>query len=325
VALLKIQGDGTYPYIELGDSDLLKPGEQVLALGNPFLLGELNDFFRSVPADYHPTATLGVVSALHRNSPPRYPDAIQVDVAVNPGNSGGPLINLLGQAVGINGKIETRFHVSVNSGVGYAIPSRQIARFLGPLREAKGEVIGHGRILGVEVGERILEDGPGLPVKQIAGNSPAALAGLLDGDRILAIDEHPVPTRQRFDGILQTYPVGSRVRISVLRAGEVMEVLAALVDPDTGRPPRLGLFFDVDEETRRTLKVARVQPESPAQRAGIQVGDVLLRFDDQAVSSFIDLSTRIGARKVGDVAVIRVKRGGEELDIPVLLQAFDPK
>ncbi len=323
LSLLQIEEPGPYPFIELGDSDTLVPGERVVALGNPFLLAVDNTFFPGAPPNFHPSASLGVVSALHRNSPPRYPDAVQVDVAVNPGNSGGPLVNMEGRLVGINGKIETRFHLSVNSGVGYAIPSKQIERFLEPLRKADGKAITHGRIPGIEVADRVAEGETGLPVQRVARNSSAALAGLMSGDRILAIDGYTVPTRSRYEGILQTYPPGADVAISVAGVdGERREVITTLVDPEEDRPIRLGISLDTEEETTKGhLRITRVAPDSPAARAGLQVDDVLLRFDNEAVSSFFELAARLKRKKVGDVVVVRVRRDDREVDIPVLLQS----
>ncbi|MBI4586952.1 MAG: trypsin-like peptidase domain-containing protein [Planctomycetes bacterium] len=230
IALLKLQKEEAYPFLELGDSEPVQPGEQVLAFGNPFLLGDDNVFFPNSPADFYPSVSLGVVSAVHRNSPPRYPDAIQVDVAVNPGNSGGPLLTLEGKIVGVNGKIETRFGLSVNSGVGYAVPSRQVQRFLGPLKEASGGIVYHGHLPGLEVAERAGAGSPGLLVARVVQDSPAAKAGFQAGNRIIAIDGRPIPTRHRFEGIFKSYPVESRMTFRVLRGEKEEEIAVTLHD-----------------------------------------------------------------------------------------------
>ena len=146
LALLKLRDSSGVPALELGDSDALRVGEPVIALGDPFLLGSSSIFLGAAPASYEPSASLGVVSALHRFSD-TYFDAVQVDVAVNRGNSGGPLLNLAGKVVGINGKIETRFETGINTGVGYAIPANQIRRFFEPLKGAEGGRVNHGTIL----------------------------------------------------------------------------------------------------------------------------------------------------------------------------------
>ena len=162
VALLKLQGGEKFPFLELGDSQGLRPGQRVLALGDPFLTGSESIFDPGAPANFEPAVSMGSVSAVHRYSE-TYNDAIQVDLAVNRGNSGGPLITLDGKAVGINGKIETRFALGINTGVGYAVPSNQIARFMKYLKSAEGGVILHGKIEGLIVGERA-DEKSGLPV-----------------------------------------------------------------------------------------------------------------------------------------------------------------
>ena len=139
VALLKLEGKGKFPFVKLGDSQAVRPGQRVLALGDPFLTGSENVFVPGAPANFEPAVSMGIVSAVHRYSE-TYNDAIQVDLAVNRGNSGGPLITLDGKVVGINGKIETRFALGINTGVGYAVPSNQISRFMKHLRRRRGEL-----------------------------------------------------------------------------------------------------------------------------------------------------------------------------------------
>ena len=120
IVLLKLRDAEGLPHVTFGDADALNVGEYVLAVGDPFLAGR---------SDFEPTVTVGVVSALHRYQN-TYTDAIQTDASVNPGNSGGPLFNLRGELVGINGQIMARFGNRVNTGIGFAIPSTQIQRFL---------------------------------------------------------------------------------------------------------------------------------------------------------------------------------------------------
>ncbi len=135
LAVLLIQDDSKrpWPFAKIGDSDALLVGETVFAMGNPFLLA----------TDFAPTVTWGIVSGTHRYQPGAgnrnlvYPDCIQVDVPVNPGNSGGPLFNQNGEIVGINGRISVRDRGRVNVGVGFAIASNQIRNFLGDLMAGK--------------------------------------------------------------------------------------------------------------------------------------------------------------------------------------------
>lgn len=225
LALLKLEGDGPFPYRELGDSDAALPGQPVLAMGNPFLLAspDENGWIPGLAGDYHPSVSLGVISALHRFAPPRYPDAVQVDAALNPGNSGGPLVTLDGKVIGINGKIETRLGLNINSGVGYAVPSNMARRFLEPLKQADGKEVPRGEFSGLEAIPTRIEDGRldqeprGITVERVATSSSAARVGLQRGDRILKVNGYDVSTVGRLHGILRTYPVGSRLKFEILR------------------------------------------------------------------------------------------------------------
>jgi S1-C subfamily serine protease len=123
VAVLKVRDGKDLPFVAVGDSDAVQVGDPVIAIGNPFALGLKN---------WEPSVAYGIVSALHVYlDNPGYKDAIQTDAQINPGNSGGPLITMKGEVIGINGRIDIkRFTNRVNSGIGYAIPTNQIARFL---------------------------------------------------------------------------------------------------------------------------------------------------------------------------------------------------
>jgi serine protease Do len=226
LALLKIEEDGPFPFCELGDSDAVRPGQPVLAIGNPFLLASPhgNSWIEGLAGDYHPSVSLGVISALHRFAPPRYPDAVQVDAALNPGNSGGPLVTLDGKVIGINGKIETRLGLNINSGVGYAVPSNLAVRFLELLKQAGGQEVSRGEFSGLEVaahrdtGAQVITPVPrGITITRVEPASSAAQVGLQRGDRIVAVNGYPVSTVGRLHGILQTYPVGSSLKFEIHR------------------------------------------------------------------------------------------------------------
>ncbi|MBI4576582.1 MAG: trypsin-like peptidase domain-containing protein, partial [Planctomycetes bacterium] len=212
VALLRIEGAAGLPCLSLGDSDALRVGQRVLALGNPFGYSE---------RDWQPTVTLGVVSALHRFQG-GYSDAIQTDAPINPGNSGGPLLDLAGDVVGINGRVAVRFGDRVNTGVGYAIPSNQLRRFLPLLEEAEGGSVEHALLEGVRV-EAGDDGGSGAQVESVLPGSVAAEAGFRSGDRIVAVESLPVPNGNRFHGILGTFTPGSRLRFAVRRGLEEEE------------------------------------------------------------------------------------------------------
>lgn len=314
LAVLQIEAEGPFPFIELGNSDELRPGQRVLALGNPFLLGDENEFFNGIPADFHPTVTYGVVSAVFRNTPPRYPDAIMVDVAVNPGNSGGPLVTLEGQAVGINGKIETRFGLSLNSGAGYAVPSSKIRRFLEPLKQARGRAISYGQITGLEVEERSFGEKPGLPIRGVIPGSHAARAGFRGGDRILALDAYPITTQARLEGFLKSYPAGSLVEFRVLRQDREEVIKTVLARKARTGPVKLGIKMGTDEEPR---KITLVRPSSSADLAGLRVDDLLLEFGSVEIENVRDLIAVIRGKKHGDRVIAKIRRGEDVLEIEV--------
>jgi len=316
IALLKLADPGPYPFLELGDSDLLRPGQWVLAMGNPFLLGEGPFAFFSGPSDANPSVSLGIVSALHRNSS-LYPDAIQVDVAVNPGSSGGPLLTTDAKVVGINGKIQTRFLIEVNSGVGYAVPSNQIRRFLEPLLRAEGGVVRRGAIIGLVLAVRGDADS-GLEVQKVLPGSPGEGQGFRIGDRIRSIDGKPLWAKRRFEGLLATYPAGSRVSVLVDRSGsgEPLEIQAFL-DPDA--QAWLGVTGESVGSPRLGVRIKELVSDSPAQQAGLKAGDLIYRVNELKIETLVDFIEAIKGFHAGDTVLLRILREGREEKLPVRL------
>ena len=314
VALLKLEGKGKFPFLKLGDSQAVRPGQRVLALGDPFLTGSEDVLGQGAPANFEPAVSMGIVSAVHRYSE-TYNDAIQVDLAVNRGNSGGPLITLDGKVVGINGKIETRFALGINTGVGYAVPSNQISRFMKHLEVAEGGAVLHGKIEGLEVGERA-DEKAGLPVVGVRQGSPAAASGFKAGDLLERLGGLPVRTRSRYKGILGTYPAGDTVAAEVLREGEKLTLKAVLV---AGGKAHLGLIPRAIESDVAGVGVGSVVRSSPAQRAGIRAGDIVTMFDGQPISSTTELKRVMNQRRPGDTVVLKLSRAGENLELKVTL------
>jgi serine protease Do len=314
LALLKVQSAEPLPFLELSDSDALKTGDRVLALGDPFLIGSEPIFLSQAPPDFEPSASMGIVSAVHRYSD-TYNDAIQVDLAVNRGNSGGPLLTLDGKVVGINGKIETRFEVGINTGVGYAIPSNQIQRFLGPLRAAGGGSVLHGAIRGLNVAGRA-DEKLGLPVTGVEGDSPAARYGFRDGDLILSLGGLPVRTQSRFLGVLGTYPAGHEVEVRVQRGEQEVQLKALLVAAGS---PYLGVRLEQLTGDAKGVRITTVEPNGPAQRAGLRAGDVILSLNGEEVVSTPDLARLVRSRSPGDEVTLKVERDGSAVDLKVVV------
>jgi serine protease Do len=222
IALCKLRGAKDLPYCELGDSDRVAPGQPVIAVGNPFLVGN---------GSWEPTITHGIVSALHRYMDnPGYFDALQTDAQINPGNSGGPLISMDGKVIGINGRIDIkRFMNRVNTGIGYAIPSKQIQRYMKAFRA--GGKVWEGYIHGITIGEcgdpryeGTGEYGDGVFVAGVTLESPAEKAGLDTGDIIYEIEGYPIGNLNRFHGVVGNWPQGETIRVTVRRKLEKMEL-----------------------------------------------------------------------------------------------------
>ncbi|MHC4598742.1 MAG: trypsin-like peptidase domain-containing protein [Planctomycetota bacterium] len=322
IALLKIRGTKTLPFTPLGDSDALRPGRLVVALGNPY-----SHAFRTA----EPTVTFGVVSAVHRNQF-TYSDAIQTDAPLNPGNSGGPLINLKGELVGINGRVAVRFGNKYNTGVGMAIPSNQIHRFLPFLK--KGDVR-HGEIRGL----RFKNTGKGfysLTIQRVSTNSKAEKAGLRPGDRIVKVDGLPVWNHLRYEGAIHAHPEGTKVPIVVERDGREITVEAELDRwvPFGGRrlggdkkKPGLGATLNPDPPITGGAELRKVLPNSAASQAGLQAGDIILSFDGKQVMGPEDLKRMIRQvyearrqRQRRNLQVsLRFMRGLEEKSVNVTL------
>ncbi|WP_372369902.1 S1C family serine protease [Candidatus Uabimicrobium sp. HlEnr_7] len=206
ICLLKISGQPkNLPFLKLGDSDLLYHGQRVLAMGNPFLYSK----------DGSPSVSLGVVSALHCYQD-NYGDAIQTDTSLNPGNSGGPLVNLQGELVGVCGRIASRFNNRRSSGVGFAITSKQVKNFLPLLK--RGEKIIHGKI-DVEAREYFNQ---GVLIKS------SLIKALRSGDIVLKIANIPIYSLDLFYGKLWTYPANASVIITVKRQDKVVTTKVVL-------------------------------------------------------------------------------------------------
>ena len=189
------------PFLKLGNSNLLYHGQRVLAMGNPFLYS----------TDGSPSVSLGIVSALHCFQD-NYGDAIQTDTSLNPGNSGGPLITLQGEIVGICGRIASRFNNRRSSGVGFAITSNQVKNFLPLLKE--GAEIVHGYI-NIDAREYFNQ---GVLVK----SSPIKV--LKPGDIILKMAHLPIYSLDLFYGKLWTYPANTVIPVTVKRQDQILTV-----------------------------------------------------------------------------------------------------
>jgi len=318
LAVIKIKGSG-FPSLPLGDSTELRPGQTVLAFGNPF--------------GFRFTVTRGIVSALNRPNPDtnrRKPgEFIQTDAAINPGNSGGPLVNAHGEVIGIN-----TFLISDNgsfSGMGFAIPT-QIVRPTVDALMRNGKV-SHG-YMGIGITDVTPENSKffdlnkseGVLVSQVEPDSPAAKAGLKNGDVILGLDGKTVSDAGELQVEVGQKQPGTTIRLEVMRNGKsetVPVTLEAMGSRDkissnsseTGKP-RWGLALgDLNSDTRQQLQtpsdihgavVENVEPGSSAENAGIQRGDVIVEVNRKPVQSASDVQKALGSVPQGQDALVLV-------------------
>lgn len=252
VMLLRPREDGgAYRYARLGDSEQLLVGQSVFAMGNPFLLA----------TDFVPTVTWGIVSGTHRyqgggqNRFLVYPDCIQVDAPVNPGNSGGPLFDLHGGIVGINGRISVRDRGRVNTGVGFAIASNQIRNFLGDLMA--GRHAEHGTIdLNAWYMTAPGGDHRGVFVQSTFADSIAGKLGVQLGDELLRFNGTEIRSANQLATLVGVLPAGSWVTLAYRPkdGGGEKEITFALPRLDTGssrNPDRLA-----PPDVRRKARIA---------------------------------------------------------------------
>jgi serine protease Do len=314
------------PYAPLGDSDALRVGEWVLAIGNPLA--------------YEHTVTVGVVSFIGRKlfdlSLDRY---IQTDAAINFGNSGGPLINARGEVIGINAAISSRA-----SNIGFAVPINQATAILPQLRE-------HGHVSRGFIGVRpkridpdlqkslSLRTASGALVQDVEDKSPGERAGLRPYDVIVAVDGRAVSADDELIAIIANRKPGTIVTLQVVRDGRTMNVPVKLSErpvrgqdepasseyekPQPSSRPQSSLGMSVRELDAELLQhldlpsdqkggvvVSRVDPMSPAFDADIQRGHVLLEINRHPVRSVDDYRRMMAAAHTGDVLTLYIYKPG---------------
>lgn len=319
VAVLKIEASNL-PVVRLGNPADVKVGEWVVAIGAPF--------------GFENTVTQGIVSAKGRTLPDGgYVPFLQTDVAVNPGNSGGPLFNLRGEVVGINSQIYSRS--GGYQGVSFAIPIDLAMNVSGQLQ--KTGHVSRGK-LGVTIQgiNQALAESFDLPrtegalVSQIEDGSPADRAGLESGDVILALDGEPVTVADELPARIATMKPGSTVKLSVWRDKSQREIkvkLGEMALPQTasaqGAEPggELGLAVRplTSEEQRQaeTFGLLIEQVGGAARDAGLRAGDIVISANGRAVRSVDELRGIVG--KAGEHVALLVQRGEARLFVPVHL------
>ena len=307
--------------IKLGNSDMLKVGEWVVAIGNPFQQSLSN------------TVTAGIVSAKGRSdiiSNRNIENFIQHDAAINPGNSGGALINLDGELIGINTAIATGNSWNPqNAGIGFAIPINQAARVIEDLIEFG--TVSRG-FLGVsmspidDVMARALKmkNINGALIVSIVDDSPADIAGLKEQDVILKVDDEIAENPSKLRLLISSKHPGDRAKLLIFREGREKKITVTL----TSRPGEENLSkrkndlnkntFDIlgliVSETGGELKIKKIDPESNAYKRGLREGDIFNKINTKSVTTLKDYNNAIKNIKSGDVIMIRklMQDGGSQ-------------
>jgi serine protease Do len=311
VAVLQLENPPhDLPVESLGQSDALRVGEYVVAIGNPFGLGN--------------TVTMGIVSAKGRTiGAGPYDDFIQTDASINPGNSGGPLFDLHGQVVGINTAINPN-----GKGIGFAIPIDEVKQELPQLiatgrvqRGRLGVVIqGMDEDLAKAVG---LDRAKGALVEQVEPGSPGEKAGLKSGDVILSVDGKTVPHSEDLPRMIAPHQPGTSVKLQVWRDHAERDVSVTLApmkeetaqnDQDQGGLAEPGaksssLGIAVADEDGQVV-VERVLPDGPAD-GKLRRGDVIEEINHQPVTAAADLGAKVKATPADKPVLLRVKRGDQ--------------
>jgi Do/DeqQ family serine protease len=327
LAVLKIDPKGErLPTLEIGDSDALQVGDLVLAIGNPFGVGQ--------------TVTSGIVSGLARTAigVSDFRSFIQTDAAINPGNSGGALIDVDGRLVGINTAIYSRSGGSI--GLGFAIPTSMVRAVVEGAKTGKPIVrawLGAtGQPVTAEIAQAASLDRPrGVLVKEVAAGSPAAQAGVHAGDVIVGIADHEVDDPEDLRFRVATLPVGTPTPLTLWRSGKQRETSVTLIVPpddpprDTqtldGRHPLAGVTVSnlnpaLAEElsldmSQHGVVIGAVRDGSVAQRLGLQKGDVLVSLNAKQVPTVAALRQAVSS--ASSPWTLSVKRGNQVLSVTV--------
>ncbi|HYA13802.1 MAG TPA: DegQ family serine endoprotease [Syntrophales bacterium] len=313
IALIKINPENSLPVVKFGDSDKLRTGDWVFAIGNPFGL------------EY--TVTAGIVSAKGRviGSGP-YDNFIQTDASINPGNSGGPLFNLDGEVIGINTAIVAQGH-----GIGFAIPINTAKSILADLKTKGSVTRGWLGISIQDISEDIaenlkLKDTKGALVGHVFEGDPADKAGIKTGDIIIEIAGIKIQDTHELMRIVAALTVGEKVKVKIVRDGksQTFEVTVGerKEEKEIARRGKIGEFYGmaVQEITPELAKhfglvdqtgviITQIQEGSPADDAGLKIQDIILQINKVKISSIKDFLNEIKKDTEGGTVLLLIKRG----------------
>ena len=326
LALIKIDAGEDLPVAKLGDSDKIKVGEWVMAIGNPFGLEQ--------------TVTVGIVSAKGRTiGAGPYDDFIQTDASINPGNSGGPLFNVKGEVIGINTAIVAGGH-----GIGFAIPCNMAKQIIPQLRDegyvTRGWLGVSLQALNKELADSFgLENTHGALINEVVEDSPADKAGLQRGDVILAYNGQTVEELNDLPRLVAATPVDKAVKIKIFRDGKRREIrvkIGKLAEGEqeiaaggkegggtigitaTNVTPELVERYKL--EGNEGVLITRIDPDGPAAEANLRIGDLIVEADGKEVNSVKAFEAVIGKMSAGKVLRLLIQRKANLLYTTLTLQ-----
>jgi serine protease Do len=335
LAVLKIDAGEDLPFVAFADSESVRVGDPVVAIGNPFGLGS--------------TVTAGIVSAQNRViGAGRFDDFMQIDAPINHGNSGGPTFNLEGEVIGVNTAIQSP--TGGNVGIGFAIPANLASEILADLQDdgqvERGWLGVHIQGIDEDLAASLdLEAPKGALVAQVAPGSPAAAAGLEQGDVVLSYNGQAIDEVRDLTRMVADTDPGTDAEVVVWRGGQEMslavaigemmadqEVAAATPEEAADDAPRLGVALaELTPEAKRSMElgddvggamVTDVEPGSPAAEKGLQRGDVIVEADHKKVTEpkTVSDAVREAAERGDETILLLVKREGQERFIAVRLE-----
>ena len=333
LAVIKIEMNAL-PHLSFSDSEKLKQGQIVLAVGNPFGLDN--------------SVSMGIVSSIGRQIKADDPlSYIQTDASINPGNSGGPLLDTEGHVVGINTFIYTQS--GGNEGIGFAIPSNLVKSVYAQIRKSghvhRGEIGARVQSVTPELAQGLdLQQDFGVLISDVTPEGPAADAGLKVGDIILTVDSRPMQNARQFELDLYRRPVGDKIAMQLLRGTErtnaTVEVeeregdihrLADMVTPEANTIARLGILgIAIDKQTAELLPdlrkkygvvvAARSQNAPYSGTGSLQAGDVIYSLNNTPVATIEALKQVLDSLKEGDDAVVQIERDSKLMFLVLELQ-----
>lgn len=326
LALLQIENKGAaLPFLDLRDSDEAQVGDLVLAIGNPFGVGQ--------------TVTMGIISALTHKAvgDGDFGYFIQTDAAINPGNSGGALVTMDGKLVGINASIYSRD--GGNMGIGFAVPTNLVRALMRATAMGKTSIVHPWT--GIE-GQEVTQDiatslglaGPsGFLVKSLNAASPAAKAGLRVGDVVVSVDGHAVEDLPSFRYRIGTMPIGARATLGVLRQGKRQDIAVDMIAPPENTPrdasfvtgqnplsgakianlsPAVAAEMGGDDAAQGVI-ITAIKSGTPAAQMGVQVGDIIVGINGSQMTQVGDVLAAL--RKPTRSWRIILQRGGNQITL----------